>query len=87
MPHPRGGTGAAAVGGRIVSVGGEEPAGAIGSVYAYDAAARRWDRLEDLATARHGLGVVALGGRVYAIGGGPRPGLFVSDANESLAVR
>jgi hypothetical protein len=87
VPHPRGGTGAAALAGRIVSAGGEEPSGAIGSVYAYDIGARRWDRLEDLATARHGLGVVALGGRVYAIGGGPRPGLFVSDANESLALR
>jgi hypothetical protein len=25
-----------------------------------------------------------VGSRVYAIGGGPRPGLFVSAANESL---
>jgi non-specific serine/threonine protein kinase len=85
IPHPRGGTGAAAVGGRIVSAGGEETSGAIGSVYAYDIAARRWDRLADLPTARHGVGVAALGGRVYVVGGGPRPGLFVSDANESIA--
>ena len=86
VPQPRGGTGAAAVGGRrIISVGGEEPDGTIGSVYAYDLAARRWTRLADLPTPRHGLGVVALGGRVYAIGGGPQPGLFVSDATESIA--
>ncbi len=85
IPHPRGGTGAAAVGGRIVSIGGEEPGGTVASVYAYDVAARRWDRLDDLPTPRHGIGVAALGGRVYVIGGGPRPGLFVSDANESIA--
>jgi hypothetical protein len=28
--------------------------------------------------------VVAIGRRVFVIGGGPRPGLFVSGANESL---
>jgi hypothetical protein len=84
VPHPRGGPGAAAVGGRIVSVGGEEPSGTIASVYAYDVAARSWNRLDDLPSPRHGLGVVALGGRVYALAGGPRPGLFVSDANEAL---
>jgi hypothetical protein len=86
VPHPRGGTGAAALDGRIVSVGGEEPSGTIASVYAYDIAARRWDRLDDLPSPRHGLGVVALGARVYALAGGPRPGLFVSDANESLGL-
>jgi hypothetical protein len=48
---------------------------------------RRWRRLPDLPTPRHGLGVVALGGRVYAIAGGERPGLFVSGANEALALR
>lgn len=87
IPHPRGGTGAAVAAGRIVSAGGEESSGTISSVYAYDLAGRRWDRLDDLPTPRHGLAVVSAGGRVYAIGGGPRPGLFVSDANESLALR
>lgn len=85
VPGTRGGTGATVSGGRIVSVGGEEPAGTIASVFAYDLATRRWARLADLPTPRHGLGVVALGGRVYAVGGGPQPGLYVSDANESLA--
>jgi non-specific serine/threonine protein kinase len=86
IPHPRGGTGASVVRGQIVSIGGEEPSGTIGSVYAYDVATREWRRLADLPVPRHGLGVAALGGRVYAIAGGPRPGLFVSDANESLAL-
>jgi N-acetylneuraminic acid mutarotase len=86
VPEARGGTGAAAIAGRVVSVGGEAPGGTLRNVYAYDVAARRWRRLADLPTARHGLGVVALGGRVRVLAGGPEPGLFVSGANESLAV-
>jgi N-acetylneuraminic acid mutarotase len=87
VPEARGGTGAAAVGTSIVSVGGEAPTGTLRAVYGYDVVRRRWKRLADLATPRHGLGVVALGGVVYVIGGGPEPGLTVSDANESLRVR
>lgn len=84
VPGARGGTGAAAIGSTIVSVGGEAPSGTIRTVYAYDVARRRWRRLPDLPTPRHGVGVAALGGALYVIGGGPRPGLHVSDANESL---
>jgi N-acetylneuraminic acid mutarotase len=87
LPEARGGTGAAAVAGRIVSVGGEAPSGTIASVYAYSPASKRWERLPDLPTPRHGLAVVGLGSRLYVIGGGPRPGLFVSAANESLDLR
>ena len=86
IPQARGGTGAAALNGRIVSVGGEAPQGTLARVYAYRVATRRWTRLPDLPTPRHGLGVVALNGRVYVLAGGPKPGLFVSDANESLRV-
>jgi non-specific serine/threonine protein kinase len=86
VPSARGGTGAAVAAGMLVSVGGEEPAGAIGSVYGYDLARGRWSRLPDLPSRRHGLGVVSLGGRVYAIAGGPEPGLTVSGTNESLAL-
>jgi N-acetylneuraminic acid mutarotase len=84
LPSARGGTGAAAAAGSIVSVGGEAPSGTIRSVYAYSLATRRWRRLPDLPTPRHGLGVVAVGTRVYAIAGGPSPGLTVSDANEHI---
>jgi non-specific serine/threonine protein kinase len=87
VPYPRGGTGAAVVGGQIVSVGGEEPAGTIGSVYAYGLRTRRWTRLPDMLTPRHGLAVAALRGSVYAIAGGPEPGLHVSAANEFLTLR
>ena len=86
IPSSRGGTGAAGVGRLLVSIGGEAPRGTIASVYAFDVSTRRWRRLADLPTPRHGLGVVTLGQRVYAIAGGPRPGLTVSEANESLRV-
>jgi len=86
VPDTRGGTGAAALPGVVVSVGGEEPDGTIAEVYAYRVAQRRWERLADLPTPRHGLGVAALGGRVFVMGGGPEPGLTVSSANEALLV-
>ena len=86
LPTPRGGTGAAAIAGRIVSVGGESPQGTERSVWALRPSARRWVRLPDLPTPRHGLGVVAVGGRVWVVAGGPEPGLTVSGAVESLPV-
>ena len=86
VPEPRGGTGAAASGATIVSVGGERPEGTIASVYAYDVMRSRWRRLPDLPTPRHGLGVAAVGGRVYALAGGVVPGLSVSTTVESIAV-
>jgi N-acetylneuraminic acid mutarotase len=84
VPYRRGGTGAAFSRGLIVSVGGEEEGGTIGSVYGYDLAAQRWRRLPNLPTPRHGLGVVALKNRVFAVAGGTSPGLTVSGANEIL---
>jgi N-acetylneuraminic acid mutarotase len=87
LPGRRGGTGAAGIGRWIVSVGGEAPSGTIRTVYRYDVKRRRWARLPNLPTPRHGLGVAAVGGKVYVIGGGTSPGLSVSRANESLAVR
>jgi N-acetylneuraminic acid mutarotase len=84
LPEARGGTGAAAVTGRLISVGGEAPTGTVASAFAYAHTSRRWERLPDLPTPRHGLAVVAVERRVFVIGGGPRPGLFVSGANESL---
>jgi non-specific serine/threonine protein kinase len=87
VPAARGGTGAAVAAGSLVSVGGEEPAGTIGSVYAWNLARGGWRRLPDLPTPRHGLGVAAVGTRVYAIAGGTSPGLTVSDANEFLDLR
>jgi Kelch motif/Galactose oxidase, central domain len=86
VPGTRGGTAAAAVAGRLVSVGGEEPAGTIRTVFAYNPASRRWGRLPDLPRPVHGLGLVGYRGRAFALAGGPRPGLTVSGANQSLRV-
>lgn len=86
LPSARGGTGAATVSGRIVSVGGEQPAGTIASVYSFDLRSRKWRRLPDLPTPRHGLGVVAHEGRLFTLAGGPQPGLTVSGVVESLRV-
>jgi len=83
LPDPRGGTGAAAIAGRIVSIGGESPIGTHASVWSLRPGGR-WSRLPDLPTPRHGVGVVALAGRVWAVAGGPEPGLTVSGAVESL---
>ena len=86
VPDPRGGTGAAFAKGLVVSVGGEEPQGTIGSVFGYNVTTKRWRRLADLPTSRHGIGVATVAGRVYVIGGGTEPGLTVSGANESLSL-
>ena len=85
LPEARGGTGAAAVGNVIVSVGGEAPSGTIASAYAFNVTRRAWRSLPDLPTPRHGLGVASAAGRVYVVGGGRVPGLAVSDVSESIA--
>jgi N-acetylneuraminic acid mutarotase len=84
LPGARGGTGAAALGGHIFSVGGEQPAGTIRTVYSYDVRTQHWSPLPDLPTPRHGLGVVAASNRIWALAGGPQPGLTVSGTVESL---
>lgn len=86
LPTPRGGTGAVAIRGRIVSVGSESPEGTDGAVWSLRPGSLRWTRLPDLPTPRHGLGVVAVGGRVWVVAGGPEPGLTVSGATEALPV-
>jgi len=87
VPGRRGGTAAAALGRWLVSAGGETATLTIRTVYRYEVRKRRWSRLPDLPSPRHGLGVVAFGGKVYVIAGGTTPGLSVSSANESLAIR
>jgi len=86
VPIARGGTGAAAAAGMLVSIGGERPDGTIPSVFGFSFADQRWRPLPWIPTARHGLGVVAVGDRVYAIAGGTEPGLTVSAANEVLTL-
>jgi len=87
VPGRRGGTAAAAVSARLVSAGGEEPGGTIGTVFAYNPGTRRWTSLPSLPRPRHGLGLVGYRGRAYALAGGPQPGLTVSGSNQVLRLR
>jgi non-specific serine/threonine protein kinase len=89
VPGKRGGTGAAAGGSFIVSVGGEQFSGTIRTVFGYNVLTGRWRRLPDLRTPRHGLAVVGMIGRgIYAIAGGRQPGLGgVTGTNELLTLR
>jgi hypothetical protein len=86
VPGTRGGTAAAAVAGRLISAGGEEPGGTIRTVFAYNPRTRHWSRLPNLPRPRHGLGLVGYRGRAYALAGGPQPGLTVSGSNQVLAL-
>ena len=86
VPGMRGGTAAAFAKGLVVSVGGEEPQGTVGSVYGYDLVKKRWRRLASLPTPRHGMGIATIAGRVYAIGGATELDLTVSGANEALTI-
>ena len=87
VPGRRGGTAAAAVSGRLVSAGGEEPGGTIRTAFAYNPGTRRWTNLPNLPRPRHGLGLVGYRGRAYALAGGPQPGLTVSGSNQVLRLR
>ena len=86
MPVARSGFQAVTVGGKIVVVGGEGPAGTIAQVDELDPATGRWSHLPDLPMARHGLGLVATGPLVLAIDGGPQPGLTTSRTVQVLRV-
>jgi hypothetical protein len=65
-------------------LGGEEGAGTIAEVEAFDPRGTRWRRLADMPTPRHGLGAVAWRDGVVALAGGPRPGFSFSAAVEAL---
>ena len=84
MPTPRGGLGAALVGGRLIAVGGENPTGVYSTVEAYDLTAQNWSALPNLRAARHGMAVVAVGNSIYAIGGGLAPTHAASSATAEV---
>jgi hypothetical protein len=86
MRKPRGGIAAAAIGRRVVVLGGEEAAGTIREVELFDSERRSWSRLPSMRTPRHGLGAAALGHRIYSVEGGPQPGFAFSSALEALDV-
>jgi len=85
LPTPRGGLGAAIVGTRLVTVGGERPNRVLNTVEALDLDTNTWSKLPPMVTPRHGLAVVSIGAAVYAIDGAGAPGDTHSLAtNEAL---
>jgi non-specific serine/threonine protein kinase len=88
LPTPRGGLGAAIVGKRLVTVGGEKPTGVFDTVEALDLGSNTWSTLPPMKTPRHGLVVVSVGAGVLAIDGAGAPGHTDSlNTNESIVVQ
>ena len=70
----RGGLGAALVGSRLVTLGGESPTSVFNTVEVLDLTTNTWTTLPPMKTARHGMAVLAAGNTVYAIDGALAPG-------------
>ncbi|GIH01998.1 hypothetical protein Rhe02_00650 [Rhizocola hellebori] len=84
LPTRRGGLSAAATAnGWVVAVGGEA-AQTFPEAEAFQVGEGKWYSLPGLPTPRHGLGTATNGTVVYTFAGGPKPGLFVSPALESI---
>ena len=88
LPTPRGGLGAALIGGQIVTAGGESPTGVYGNVEAYSLSSNTWSLLPSMKTPRHGLAVLSAGpaGKtLYAIDGALAAGhTHSTNINEAL---
>jgi N-acetylneuraminic acid mutarotase len=77
LPVPRAGAMTAAVGYRLIIIGGESMAHLVAhsEVDAYNTLTGRWEQLPPLAQGRHGTGAAVQGGRIYvAAGAGNRGG-------------
>ncbi|WAJ44810.1 hypothetical protein OK015_27575 [Mycobacterium sp. Aquia_216] len=73
MPTPRGSYGATYIDGRILALGGEEPAAVLNVVEMYDITEGKWSTLPPMPTPRHAEVVATVGNTVYVIGGANRP--------------
>jgi N-acetylneuraminic acid mutarotase len=76
---------AAALGGKLYAVGGEDEGFvALRTVECFDVVTKSWQDLAAMPTRRRGLAAVALRGRLYAIGGGhtamPRTSSFIGNS-------
>jgi len=83
--EPRSGLGAFWAPSGACAVGGETPKGTVGTVQCV-ADDGRVVALPPLGVPRHGVGAAVLDGVAYAMLGGREPGLYVSDAAESLTL-
>lgn len=85
IPTARGGLGAALLGGRLVTAGGEDATGVYPQTEAYDIAAGTWTSLTEMARPRHGLALVTVGNAAYALMGGTRAGVAPSASADALS--
>ncbi len=89
MPQAAGGLAAAAVGGKLYVVGGEQwsPTRKVfAEGWVYDPATDEWDAMPDLNVPRHGLAAAAIEGRIYVFGGATKTGAGDVPAHEALTV-
>lgn len=85
MPTPRAGFALAAIGDRLLVVGGEgsgAPGGVFAETEAWSPATDTWETLVPMRTPRHGMGACALGGALYVPGGADVQGFAAVDVNE-----
>ena len=87
VPSRRGGTAAAGLGRWLISAGEKRRRSRSAPSTATTSGSGAGRGSRTCPTPRHGLGVVAFGSKVYVLAGGTTPGLAVSSANESLAIR
>ncbi len=73
LPRPTSGAAAGVLDGRLIVLGGEEPAGIIELFAIFDGAA--WSSSAPMRVPRHGLGAAVVSERLFACAGGIRPGL------------
>jgi Kelch motif len=84
IPTLRGGFAAAALGGDILIIGGEDANGAHREVEAYDVERDTWRTLDPMPTARHGIQAVVTEGAVHVAAGGlTQGGENPSDVHEA----
>ena len=69
MPGEARAAAGAALGGKLVVVGGQTRRGTSGTVYVFDPRARRWSKRAPLPQPRYNAAAAALGGKLYVAGG------------------
>jgi Kelch motif len=80
LPGLHHGLGAAIIGTRLVTIGGESPMGVFGTVEVFDLTTNTWSSLPPMKTPRHGMAVLAAGNTIYVIDGAVAPGHTASVA-------
>jgi hypothetical protein len=74
MPAAAANVGAAVVGGRLITLGGENLGSVFNTVRALNLTTRAWSSLPNMPLARHGMGVAVIGNSLYAVNGAAHPG-------------